>query len=64
MGLIDASVGLGQALEGQTASERSRGVVRTVFGLLNALPLAVEVASLGREGTAAGGISVSQTPQS
>ncbi|WP_460124732.1 leucine-rich repeat domain-containing protein [Pseudomonas sp. S2_C03] len=54
MGLIDAGVGLDQALEGQTASERSQGVVRTVFGLLNALPLAVEVASLGREGTTAG----------
>lgn len=53
-GLIDAGMGLDQALESETASQRSQGVVRTVFGLLNALPLAAEVASLGREGVEAG----------
>ncbi|RON19253.1 dermonecrotic toxin domain-containing protein [Pseudomonas frederiksbergensis] len=49
-GLIDAGYGLDQAVEGQTASERSEGVTRTVFGLLNALPLAGAVASLKGEG--------------
>lgn len=52
-GLIDAGLGLGQALEGETASQRSQGAVRTVFGLLNALPLAAEVAALDREGAQA-----------
>lgn len=49
-GLIDAGYGLDQAVNGQTASQRSQGVTRTVFGLLNALPLAMGVASLGRDG--------------
>lgn len=39
-GLIDAGYGLDQAINGETASERSEGVTRTVFGLLNALPIA------------------------
>jgi len=39
-GLIDAGYGLDQAINGQTASQRSDGVTRTVFGLLNALPIA------------------------
>jgi len=38
-GLIDAGYGLDQAINGETASERSDGVIRTVFGLLNALPI-------------------------
>ena len=49
-GLIDAGYGLDEVVEGQTASERSEGVTRTVFGLLNALPLVGAVASLDREG--------------
>lgn len=49
-GLIDAGYGLHEAIEGKTASERSEGVTRTVFGLLNALPLAGAVASLKGEG--------------
>ncbi|NUU36066.1 leucine-rich repeat domain-containing protein [Pseudomonas sp. C2B4] len=49
-GLIDAGYGLDQAVNGQTASQRSEGVARTVFGLLNALPLAMGVASLGKDG--------------
>ncbi|WP_460145683.1 dermonecrotic toxin domain-containing protein [Pseudomonas sp. S2_A02] len=49
-GLIDAGYGLEEAVEGQTPSERSEGVTRTVFGLLNALPLVGAVASLEREG--------------
>lgn len=49
-GLIDAGYGLDEAVEGQTASERSEGVTRTVFGLLNALPLVGAVASLERDG--------------
>ncbi|MEO6677231.1 MAG: DUF6543 domain-containing protein [Pseudomonas sp.] len=40
-GLIDAGYGLAQAVEGQTPEERSAGVTRTVFGLLNALPVAM-----------------------
>lgn len=43
-GLIDAGYGLDQAVNGETASERSEGLTRTVFGLLNALPLAGEAA--------------------
>ncbi|VVP80358.1 dermonecrotic toxin domain-containing protein [Pseudomonas fluorescens] len=39
-GLIDAGYGLDQAVNGETASQRSEGVTRTVFGLLNALPIA------------------------
>ncbi|MHC8314557.1 dermonecrotic toxin domain-containing protein [Pseudomonas sp. LB3P31] len=38
-GLIDAGYGLDQALDGKTPGERSAGVTRTVFGLLNALPV-------------------------
>lgn len=40
-GLIDAGYGLAQAVDGQTADERSAGITRTVFGLLNALPVAM-----------------------
>ncbi|WP_213938116.1 DUF6543 domain-containing protein [Pseudomonas sp. dw_612] len=40
-GLIDAGYGLAQAVEGKTSEERSAGVTRTVFGLLNALPIAM-----------------------
>jgi hypothetical protein len=52
-GLIDAGYGLDEAIEGKTASERSEGVTRTVFGLLNALPLAGAGASLKGEGAEA-----------
>lgn len=38
-GLIDAGYGLEQAVDGATADQRSDGVTRTVFGLLNALPI-------------------------
>lgn len=48
-GLIDAGLGLNQAVNGETADRRSEGITRTVFGLLNALPLAEGVASLRRE---------------
>lgn len=53
-GLIDAGYGLEQAIDGETASERSQGVTRIVFGVLNALPLAAGVASIGREGVEEG----------
>ncbi|VVP82703.1 hypothetical protein PS918_02457 [Pseudomonas fluorescens] len=53
-GLIDAGYGLDQAVDGKTASQRSQGVTRTVFGLLNALPLATGVASLSKEGAELG----------
>ncbi|QVW25785.1 hypothetical protein KJF94_09690 [Pseudomonas hormoni] len=43
-GLIDAGYGLNQAVNGETASERSEGVTRAVFGLLNALPLVRDAA--------------------
>ncbi|RKS17029.1 E3 ligase-like protein (putative virulence factor) [Pseudomonas sp. WPR_5_2] len=49
-GLIDAGYGLDQAINGESAHARSQGVTRTVFGLLNALPLAAGVASLSAEG--------------
>uniref|UniRef100_UPI0038620E58 dermonecrotic toxin domain-containing protein n=1 Tax=Pseudomonas sp. TaxID=306 RepID=UPI0038620E58 len=39
-GIIDAGYGLDQAINGESSSDRSAGVTRTVFGLLNALPLA------------------------
>ncbi|MBK5529785.1 hypothetical protein JFT91_20240 [Pseudomonas sp. TH08] len=48
-GLIDAAYGLDQAIDGETASERADGVSRTVFGLLNALPLAGALGSLKNE---------------
>jgi hypothetical protein len=38
-GLIDAGYGLNQAVNGKTPSHRSEGLSRTVFGLLNALPM-------------------------
>ncbi|WP_095129626.1 dermonecrotic toxin domain-containing protein [Pseudomonas sp. Irchel s3h14] len=49
-GLIDAGYGIDQAVNGESASQRSQGVARTVFGLLNALPLANGVGSLGKDG--------------
>lgn len=55
-GLIEAGYGIDQAIHGKTADERSQGVVRTVFGLLNALPLAGGIDSLkGEAGTLAKG---------
>ncbi|HEF4759541.1 TPA: hypothetical protein SAN82_001962 [Pseudomonas putida] len=48
-GLIDAGYGLDQAVNGETAQKRSDGISRSVFGLLNALPLAAGVASLSHE---------------
>ncbi|KQN53322.1 hypothetical protein ASE98_19745 [Pseudomonas sp. Leaf48] len=48
-GLIDAGYGLDQAVNGKTANERSEGVTRTVFGLLNALPMAGGAALVERE---------------
>jgi hypothetical protein len=49
-GLIDAGYGLDQAVNGETPNLRKEGVTRTVFGLLNALPLAGAAAdvSVGR----------------
>lgn len=38
-GLIDAGYGLDQAVHGNTVDERWAGVGRTVFGLLNAVPM-------------------------
>ncbi|MBD9562993.1 dermonecrotic toxin domain-containing protein [Pseudomonas sp. PDM09] len=56
-GLIDAGYGLDEAIEGKTASERSEGVTRTVFGLLNALPMAGAGASLKGEGAEAAALA-------
>ncbi|WP_053160901.1 dermonecrotic toxin domain-containing protein [Pseudomonas sp. P1.8] len=53
-GAIDAAYGLDQALNGETAEQRSEGVTRTVFGLLNALPLVADAASSVSKGTEAG----------
>ena len=47
-GLIDAGYGLQQAVNGETSSQRKEGVTRTVFGVLNALPLAGVVGRVGR----------------
>jgi C-terminal novel E3 ligase, LRR-interacting len=52
-GLIDAGYGLAQAVDGKTPEERSAGVTRTVFGLLNALPLAAAGAAVKTEEHAA-----------
>ncbi|MHC8386881.1 dermonecrotic toxin domain-containing protein [Pseudomonas sp. MDT2-39-1] len=38
-GLIDAGYGLNQVVNGKTPNQRSEGRTRTVFGLLNALPM-------------------------
>jgi hypothetical protein len=48
-GLIDAGFGLDEAVNGKTPNQRSEGVTRTVFGLLNALPLAGAGAGIGME---------------
>jgi len=56
-GLIDAGYGIDQAIHGKTAEERSQGVIRTVFGLLNALPLAGGIDSLKGEGAQAASIT-------
>ena len=53
-GLIDAGYGLDQAINGKTPEQRSEGVTRTVFGLLNALPLIGAVAALKGEEKIAG----------
>jgi hypothetical protein len=53
-GLIDAGYGLDQAVNGKTPEQRSEGVTRSVFGLLNALPLAGAVAALKGEEKIAG----------
>lgn len=52
-GLIDAGYGLAQAVDGMTPEERSAGVTRTVFGLLNALPLVAAGAAIKTEEHAA-----------
>ncbi|MFJ2364596.1 dermonecrotic toxin domain-containing protein [Pseudomonas sp. NPDC087697] len=52
-GLIDAGYGLARAVDGKTSDERSAGVTRTVFGLLNALPLAAAGAAIKTEEQAA-----------
>ncbi|WP_207265697.1 dermonecrotic toxin domain-containing protein [Pseudomonas sp. GW101-3H06] len=49
-GLIDAGYGLDQAINGDTADKRSQGVTRTLFGVLNALPLVAEATSISHRG--------------
>lgn len=56
-GIIDAGYGLDQAVNGATSSDRASGVTRTVFGLLNALPLAGAGAALKGEATEASAIA-------
>jgi len=63
-GLIDAGYGLDQAINGKTPGQRSEGVTRTVFGLLNALPLAGAVAALKGEEKIAGTLHESGEPGS
>jgi hypothetical protein len=56
-GIIDAGYGLDQAVNGETSDDRAAGVTRTVFGLLNALPLAGAGAVLKGDAAEAGGIA-------
>ncbi|MHC8287089.1 dermonecrotic toxin domain-containing protein [Pseudomonas sp. XS1P51] len=56
-GIIDAGYGLDQAINGETSSDRAAGVTRTVFGLLNALPLAGAGAVLKDDTAQAGAIA-------
>ncbi|MCY1396620.1 hypothetical protein D9M71_115990 [compost metagenome] len=63
-GLIDAGYGLDQAVNGKTPEQRSEGVTRTVFGLLNALPLAGAVAALKGEEEIAGTLHEPREPGS
>lgn len=57
VGLIDAGYGLEQAVNGETSKDRAAGVTRTVFGLLNALPLTGAGAVLKGDAAEAGGIA-------
>lgn len=63
-GLIDAGYGLDQAINGKTPEQRSEGVTRTVFGLLNALPLVGAVAALKGEEKIAGTLHEPREPGS
>jgi Leucine-rich repeat (LRR) protein len=54
-GLIDAGYGLDHAINASNSGERSAGITRTVFGVLNALP--VMGAALEVETTEAGSIT-------
>ncbi|PBJ03184.1 dermonecrotic toxin domain-containing protein [Pseudomonas sp. ACN5] len=63
-GLIDAGYGLDQAINGKTPEQRSEGVTRTVFGLLNALPLVGAVVALKGEEKIAGTVNESGEPAS
>jgi Leucine-rich repeat (LRR) protein len=49
-GLIDAGYGVDQVINAESSTQRSEGLTRTVFGLLNALPLAAK-ALLAGEGS-------------
>ncbi|MFW0753741.1 dermonecrotic toxin domain-containing protein [Pseudomonas sp. H11T01] len=51
-GIIDAGYGLDQAINGKNPNDPSAGVTRTVFGVLNALPLLGAGAALKGEGAA------------
>ncbi|MFJ4193126.1 dermonecrotic toxin domain-containing protein [Pseudomonas sp. NPDC089534] len=51
-GLIDAGYGLDAAVNGSDAQTQSEGLTRTVFGLLNALPMAGELTALKNEARA------------
>lgn len=62
-GLIDAGYGVAQAVEGQTADERSAGITRTVFGLLNALPVAMAGALVKTEERAVAATDPQPQPQ-
>lgn len=53
-GLLDAGYGVDQTFNGDTAEQRSEGITRTVFGLLNALPLAGPLVALKGEEAIAG----------
>ncbi|MCX2900801.1 dermonecrotic toxin domain-containing protein [Pseudomonas mandelii] len=52
-GIIDAGYGLDQAVNGKNPEDMSAGVTRTVFGLLNALPMVLGAgAAIESEGVA------------
>ncbi|MBM6442276.1 MULTISPECIES: dermonecrotic toxin domain-containing protein [Pseudomonas] len=63
-GIIDAGYGINQAVNGETPEKRSEGVSRTIFGLLNALPLARSIAALKVEGRVAETLHDASEPSS
>lgn len=60
-GLMDAGYGLAEAVNAKTPAERSQGISRTVFGVLNALPV-ISDSVINATGSAVEGVSREHTP--